>query len=345
VGTVSLLAVEGLTAVATLAGGGFALPFIKFLQSVKMFNRLRYINTNFGRILTDFFDKMGKMVKDQSDNPDNLINYSTATRGKLSSFKVKILFTKSLGIKILLYSISYAMKLVPPYLIKDQKWVGKASLKKCKMILLIQKVHFLLFNMFVIDFTFYSLRTMVSITNPDTFWSYSSLLCSYILMIMIMFDIFHVYNTANELQFQLIPLHAGNVDSAKEVFIKQIKKEHRNKLKENKKSTENGENGMGQAHTSVKKNRIIQNPNDVSQIQPLNDNTEEPSEKEDNIEWLDTQDFNDKSPEIVKRYKYKKHLDHKNTLETLHIDKSMFDFLMAELNPKKTNTFSSLMIR
>jgi hypothetical protein len=120
-GEVALPAAEVVGAIAAVGGAGLALPFIKFLQAVKMFNRLRYINTNFGRILTNFFDKMGKMVKDQSEEPDNLIEFSDGSRGKLTKFKVKILWTKTLWIKICVYLLSYIMKVVPPILIKQQQ--------------------------------------------------------------------------------------------------------------------------------------------------------------------------------------------------------------------------------
>jgi hypothetical protein len=42
---------------------------------------------------------------------------------------------------------------------------------------------------------------------------------------------------------------------------------------------------------------------------------------------------------------YKRGIDDQETIDNIHIDKSMFDFLVAELNPRKVMTFTSLAIR
>jgi hypothetical protein len=51
-----------------------------------------------------------------------------------------------------------------------------------------------------------------------------------------------------------------------------------------------------------------------------------------------------KSPE-AKKPKFKKVIDQEMTLRTLRVNKSLFDFLSAELHPDKTSTFSQILIR
>lgn len=96
---------------SVVMGSGLGSPFLKMRQILKLFNRLRYINTNFGRILTQFMTSTGSMVKDVSPNPDDVIKYSRNFSGKMSKYRIILVFWNSFNWKICLYLISWILKL------------------------------------------------------------------------------------------------------------------------------------------------------------------------------------------------------------------------------------------
>jgi hypothetical protein len=75
-----------------------------------MFNRLRYINANFGKILTNFLEASGSMVKDEAEDQDTLELYGGKYNGKLSKLNTSILFFSKFNWKLIIYFISFCMR-------------------------------------------------------------------------------------------------------------------------------------------------------------------------------------------------------------------------------------------
>lgn len=96
-------------------------PFLKLAQTLKIFNRMGYINIFYGFVLGGFLKEMGLMFKDGSDNPKKVINYSKYHNGKLTDFKVHITLYDSLGYKPFLYLFSWVSKLISIYFISKMK--------------------------------------------------------------------------------------------------------------------------------------------------------------------------------------------------------------------------------
>jgi len=229
---------------------GLALPFIKMLQVLKLFNRLRYININFGKLLTIFLEKTGAASKDQSLDPDLMMVYSGgAYHGKLTKLKVMILFLTKLHWKSLFYIISFFMRFYTKSLVKKVKALkskkdgiitySNVDPRVCKKIFFQRKIHFILFNMVVIDFSFFCMRTMLYMRNPMDFNGYLHIVLSYFLLTLIIQDVFYVFKSANELQKNLACYHQDILENNKMLVIKDIKSRRKKLRKKEKKKKAN----------------------------------------------------------------------------------------------------------
>lgn len=120
-GSSTAMAATGTVTVAAALGGSAAAPFIRFIQILKIFNRLRYININFGNILGGFLGAISEMHSDDIASKPDLVKYEDGIHGKLSKFEVSLLVLDKTSWKLGLYLLSYSLKLLSGCLIRRMR--------------------------------------------------------------------------------------------------------------------------------------------------------------------------------------------------------------------------------
>lgn len=108
-GVQSAMSVVGYIGVvmSIVSAGAPAGPIVALIRFLKMFFRLRLINTQFGDLLDFFMSSLGEMMKTSNYVFSDLDQtYFVRTRGKLSEHKVSIFATFVLYDKIFIYLVS-----------------------------------------------------------------------------------------------------------------------------------------------------------------------------------------------------------------------------------------------
>lgn len=163
--------------------------------------------------------------------------------------------------------------------------------------------------MWVIDLSFYTSRSISHIKNLVDLTSFANFIGAHLVLMFVIMDLFYLFNTANQLRHVMGQYHASNLDEKRLEFIQKVKSKRnkKNKILKKKKKEFDADNSS----------LAILNPDIPT---------------EEHQQPLSLKDYN-------------KIVDTDTTLASLHIDKSMFDFLCAELHPGKIATFKSILIR
>jgi hypothetical protein len=111
----------------------------------------------------------------------------------------------------------------------------KLNIKKCRFIFYQRKIHFLVFNMWVIDMSFYSTRSILHLKNLVDFTSMFNCVLSHLVMIIVVCDLLSLFLTAEELQHSLVNYHSANLDERKMNFIQSVKRKFNKRQKKIKK--------------------------------------------------------------------------------------------------------------
>ena len=207
VGAASSSVAQGVTVAATLAGSGSAMPFIKLLQTLKLYNRLTYIGTDFGKILTGFMNSAGGMSKDQAIDIETVPYYERKWNGKLSSQYVTILVLEKMSWKIALYTISFFLRFLSTAFVKSMRNANTVNKKKCTFIFFQRKAHFMFLNLWILDMAFYSSRTVSQLRHLQGLYPMLNYVVSILVLILLSCDLMHIYFMANELADCLAPYH------------------------------------------------------------------------------------------------------------------------------------------
>ena len=191
----------------SLLSGSNASPFIKFTQKLKLYSRLRYLGINFGKILSSFLEGISNFEKDSIANNDDLVYYEDSYNYKLSKYKVNLMMFDKLHYKVALYIFSYALKLLDYFFTKKMRKQKKVIKYQCSFIYYHQKVHFIVFNMWVVDMSFFSMRDIMYLNSAYDLKSFIGIILAYLVMIMILNDLVHIYVTSEQLKQIDLPLH------------------------------------------------------------------------------------------------------------------------------------------
>ena len=137
--------------------------FTRFSQSLKMMSKYIYLNAKQGQLLRSCLEKIEEKTgtfKEESASIEYIS--SKGNRGKLTKYRILLNpFTKLFN-KIMLYLSSWTLKLVI-------KAASLMRLRVWKFVLIlmyfIPKVHLIIFNMILVDFTFYLPRGSLHSNN------------------------------------------------------------------------------------------------------------------------------------------------------------------------------------
>ena len=129
---------------------------VKFAQILKIINKIRFVNINFGSTLQAFLNKVGELfVSGQPHDEALQVTNSIGSRGKVSTWYVSLSFGKMFALKLALYLLSWSLLLLHSLIVAVQGRIPAAYLK---VIYWHPKVHVSLFNALHMDFLFYGAR-------------------------------------------------------------------------------------------------------------------------------------------------------------------------------------------
>ena len=165
---------------------------MKLAQVLKLYNRLRYVNIFFGPVLGLYRSKMGDMFNDEDLSPDNVYRMTAKHSGKLSTYNTQIFLPQIFSWKLIAYPVSWILRMIEDYMIKKMRKEGSVTKGKCKAIRVFQKIHFLVFNMIIIDVTFFSVRALLH-TTDYSIKGVGNILLSMLLLAMITADLLEIY--------------------------------------------------------------------------------------------------------------------------------------------------------
>lgn len=165
---------------------------IRFTQSVKLLGLLRFININMGKKAEDFMDNISGYSESSIDHLKQLkkeaIQVSKSTRGKLTKKRVKFFSSSKEYLKLSLYLVSSIINMISQLILLKMKKRKEIILTFAYLIYYHRRIHFILFNMVILNLYFIGLRTIVhsQFKNLDFKQSiqylitFGSLLCSLI---------------------------------------------------------------------------------------------------------------------------------------------------------------------
>ena len=166
---------------------------------MKLINRVRYIGTDFGLILTAFMEAMSWTVQDSYDQPLEVLQFSGKSNNKLHKYWVQPFILKRLHWPIALYLISYSLKFLIDYFVRGMRKVGRVDVVKCKVIFYMRKAHYLIFNIFVCEFFFFGVHTILHLKMKDIF-SMLNVVMAYAVLVVLIFDIRNQLRTSTLLK-------------------------------------------------------------------------------------------------------------------------------------------------
>lgn len=202
----STIASYVLAIVGTFMETGLGVPFFQFIQATKLINRVRYIGTDFGKILTAFLDGSSWAIQDSSDNPLEILQYSGKSNNKMDRYWVHLFPLKRIHWQLALYLISFFLKFLIDYFIREMRKLEKVDEFKCKAIFYLRNIHHLIFNFFVCDFILFGVRTITHLKMKDLFSMFNVVL-GYTVLIVLAFDIRRQLKTAELLKQTQLSYH------------------------------------------------------------------------------------------------------------------------------------------
>ena len=204
---------------------GLGVPFFQFIQTTKLVNRVRYVGTDFGLILTAFMDGSSWAIQDSSDNPFEIMQYSGKANNKMDRYWVYLFLLKNIHWQIALYLISFFLRYLPDHFVTEMKKNGKIDETKCKVVYYMRKIHYLIFNFFVCDFFFFGVRTITHLRMKDLF-SMLNVVIAYTILVVLVVDIRRHLKTAELLKQAQIAYHLQNLEKKKTEMQTKIRQAH-----------------------------------------------------------------------------------------------------------------------
>jgi hypothetical protein len=187
-------------AMVGMAAGPAGAAVMRFTQILKVYNRLKYIGVGYGKRLDDYLTTIGQIFNDSEQDLDKInqiIKSEGGYGGKVSRYRVFGEPFSVLGWKVYAYFATFILNIVAKFLssgVQTQGIVNKSAKAKIKVIGLLKHIHFMLFNMVLIDGSFYCSRVIAHIKV----FSESGLfviIISYVFIALVCLDIIEIFNT------------------------------------------------------------------------------------------------------------------------------------------------------
>lgn len=139
---------------------------MKFSQMNKLLTRFRFLNINFGVLLSAYFKySANKFDPPSKKSPNWIRDHSDGYYGKFSSENVAIDLFEYKIVNIIIFLISWSVKIFATGILKKANRSGKITKGKCYLIYYSQKIHMIAFNLIALDLIIYGIRTVFHSEN------------------------------------------------------------------------------------------------------------------------------------------------------------------------------------
>jgi len=136
---------------------------LKFSMIIKLLNRMRFINVQYGMALEKFMKVVGDISSiSTAQDKDRIDLYSEKKSGKLYTYGVELEIWNAMSYVLVLYWIFFFVKLcVDRYVVKLAEKKVEGNVYIYSIFDLINKFHFMFFSMTLMDIPFYGARNIV----------------------------------------------------------------------------------------------------------------------------------------------------------------------------------------
>jgi hypothetical protein len=146
---------------------------MKFSQMNKLLSRFRLLNINFGQLLSAYFQFSAQKFDPPTEESSQWVyDHSDGYYGKFSSGRVALDIFEYKIINVIIFLVSWTIKLISTTFLKEANRTGKITKGKCYFISIGQKIHLIAFNMLCLDLIIYGIRTVFHSENLG-FWKNS----------------------------------------------------------------------------------------------------------------------------------------------------------------------------
>ena len=195
-------------------GLGNSGALMSFSQTIKLLSKFRFISVYNGGLLEPFLAAGGASLEPATKLEKNkILNNTSSSRGKLTLYNKGVSTIDTFHYKTILYLISFLVRLFEKFLVERSKKKEKVNKVVFYIVFIHNRIHFVLFNIFISGGVFLNLRTLLHMKLvPDT-WL---LLVDKILAVFCFFfywiDICEMYRTST----MYVPVPTNNTNKTSE---------------------------------------------------------------------------------------------------------------------------------
>ena len=192
--------------------GNSASKVMRFTQILKVYNRLKYIGVIFGERLESYLGTIGNFFKDSEENPleiNKIIVSEKGYNGKISRFNVFPSPFPVQGFRVYLYLLAFIFKAfanIYSNSLTFENQTEKSVVTKIRICWILRHVHFVVFNMILVDGIFFATRTIAHM-NIDSNFNILTHIISYCMIAFIIVDILENLQVGNQLSDQNNQFH------------------------------------------------------------------------------------------------------------------------------------------
>ena len=170
---------------------------MSFSQTLKLIARFRFINVFFGDLLETFLSTAGQGLDPKSIlDRDSIIQNTVASRGKFAKYETPITTLDIYHYKTALYMFSFIVRLIEKIFIDI---IRTSRIKKFGFYFIFyhNRIHFLLFNMFLAGGIFLNTRTLLHMKAwPDNLFMRIDKIIGIFVFLFYWSDIIELYNSS-----------------------------------------------------------------------------------------------------------------------------------------------------
>ena len=206
----------------------------KFIQTMHIFSKLRYINMLNGLVLEEFLAHLESPI--HSSDVNVVRNLSITSDGRFTRYGVSPLITHHLFIEYAPYLISFLFKFVTMSVVNIQQREGRLISLYTRFVEYQRKIHTAAFNICCIDLVFFSCSTLVHLRNHGDWVSIANKALAFLLLQLILVDFLEVWSVGELFSDPRFPFQEQNLKAElAEVKLMQkgLKRAHR-ELRNNK---------------------------------------------------------------------------------------------------------------
>ena len=338
VGSVGITLLEVAVIGASLASVDHSGTLVSYVLFIKTLVQFRYLNINFGNILEVFMEGLGRKleVKSKDEHNSKILN-QTGTKAKLSLYKRPITTFKHYHYKIVIYLISWILKITFKIVTRRAKKAQYIQKWAFYMIYYHQKLHFAVFNTFIASGVMITASTLlymkINIDNKLLTLDYGLAALCTILYTIDFFDLF------------LTTVMFSTSYKSKEDFENEVKS-----LEENKNNTEKR---IIRAYNYIHRDQSIVENSVAGLNKSLSPGIQKvkklyflifqtPKKKEElptmvPIAWIE--------PQIAEALNFKKQINYPLAISRIEWNQPFISFSLANINKKKPEYKNMMSIR